>query len=221
MTAGHSTLDIVKKINWALVVAVVAIVVPTCFNAAPYVLKHVNPERQLEFKLTGPINVESQHALEVAIENRGSATAKDVKVVVSGWRSSALPPRKNPLDGFIAKSQQNIEVVAEEGRYVIKLGSLVPQESAKVSILTNMLISHYDGIVVRSEEGLAVAEKMPKPRDAMEEFLGSFVNALMMLAALGLLAAIWETFFESPEAKEKRLLAQIDRLPKKPPEASK
>lgn len=202
-----------KKLNWAIVVSILSLLLSAFVGLAPYAQKQLSPEKELVFEKEGPIAMgDLAWTLGVQVSNNGSTTAKDVKVQMTGahiWR-----PKNGKLDEVVVwRGAQVLPVTRDGSNYVVALGNLVPGDVAKISVLAP---DFFPGEVrVRADDMLAHEKPTAKQSDWLGDVLFSLAVMVTVLAAL----AIGDAYLVSPEYKRKRYLELIDKLPKAPSKA--
>ncbi|GHA70784.1 hypothetical protein GCM10009007_09530 [Formosimonas limnophila] len=194
--------DVFNMVFGAVVVILAALI--------PYLIKTVFPDRDLQYKVVGYVQVKELDAISIKIKNNGSNLEKNVQVsfkTISTKASDII---------FYVDSSVGCNILQDQSMVVFE--RIRPGEEVSLSVVADKLqLAQYSdgsvfGVEIKSEDNIASfkAERTEFEKYAYPFGFWAFVLILLIL----LFFLIYESFFMSPEDKEKMVLQQIDKLPK-------
>ncbi|MFF7398908.1 hypothetical protein ACFZAI_20820 [Achromobacter sp. NPDC008082] len=166
---------------------VVIPVVVGLLGLAPWMFGILNPDRQLQFTLTGLVDVSPLTALRLDVENHGKYPEKNVHIILDSkvW----IPPSERAIEDQITVQTKIPFTAKRDGdRLLVLLGDLRPKESVSVGIASpHISVSAYDavraplGIAVKSDESVAEYESRAGFLTKYSFGIGSFLSLCLML----------------------------------------
>lgn len=191
----------------------IGILIPIAAALIPYGYRYFVPERELVYALTGPITVKGTTALSINISNKGEHVEKNVKIWLP--MASGIPDTRADGEQVAIDAEVPTSMVTENGKFVISLGDLRPQEDQTISVSSDQIWVYRGSmdrsVSVKSDENVA---KFLGPSE-LEEFFNPFgFWMFIFLMILILVAGIYQEYFMDPKAREAWLLKEIDKLAK-------
>lgn len=158
----------------------------------PWISGYVVPDRQLQFTLTGLVDVSRLVALRVDVENRGKLPEKNVQIVLDSAKKWVYDEDQELEKQIEVDAKVPVTTKRDGDRLIVSLGDLRPKESATVGIASRYIVvqayatrSSPYGLSVKSDDSLA----------DYENGAGFFDNNLInILAGLSLLVAAFGAF---------------------------
>lgn len=160
---------------------------------SPWVAGFLYPDRQLQFTLTGLVDVQPLTALRLNVENRGKYPEKNVQIILDS--RMYVPPDERALADQIRVATKIPFTVKRDGdRLIVLIGDLRPKESVGVGIASAYIsVSAFDviraplGISIKSDESLADYESGASFLEKHSLGISGFLSiCLMIFGILGM-----------------------------------
>jgi len=180
------------------------IFIPLVAAAIPYLIDLRQASEDLTFRFEGPIEIENAKAFSISVRNEGKKLEESIEI--------QLPDKLE--ENYKISTTSPYELEQTKDFSILKLGDLRPEEELQVSILVDdstyfLHLYSLEKMKVRSKDQLA---KLDEPNEMMEFFYMAGFWGFILLFLLSIFAGIYQEFFESKEAKEKRLMKELEKL---------